>query len=346
VSVRLALVAGALVVACGGHPAREPSGVHPAAGARPEAPEPPPLRILVPAPSGLAWPLTLPPTLEPNYRHVHFPWPSVCDQRGVMPDDVLAYTEAWCAYAANGLFDLARALAPLRSSRVPMLHDAIVLDLANLAADGHGPDLVPWDAELQEVIIAIQIELGHLDDATETATSFLRYGRGAPQSCTADLLRWTFQFDPAAIDRLPEQVRRHGMSSCGAQFRKLACIIWRATERLPMPECAAVILHEEDLSIGRAVRARMSWSELRTADELVHIAALAASGLQLPDAEPLAIRALERALAGSCAKLDLAHEVVARIDADPRKQERFEPARARLRTMTPQSCAELTRRGR
>jgi hypothetical protein len=341
--VRLGLVALAIVVGCGGHPPRKREVVR-----RPYTPvrepyvnpAPPMLRIVRANADALAWPLTSPPSLEPHYR-VGFTWPLVCERRGVLPEDVLVYSEAWCAYAKGPQFDLARALVKLRSTtNVPLLPDSIMLDLANLAADGHAHDL-PSDATLQEMIIALEIENGQLDDASATAKSYLAFAKGHhASSCGTDLVRWMFDLDPAAVSSLPTQMHMHGSSRCGIQFRRLGCIIWNASGRGPTTECDGVTLDENDRAIARVVTARLRWTPLATPDELVEIGRYAASGMVLSDAEGFAITSFQRALHSSCRVLDDVRKIVKDMDADEHEQERFADARAQLIAMTEQRCLE------
>lgn len=338
--MRLGLVALALVVACGGNPPRKRHVAPPVDDVqrRYVKPEPLVLRIVPPNPNGLTWPLTKPPSLEPHYRF-GFTWPLVCERRGVLPDDVLVYSEAWCAYAKNPNFDLARALSALRSS--PALSNAILLDLANLAVDGHFDYDVAWDTELRETIIALDIELGRIYEASKAADDYFLYVLPQnPRTCSADLFGLMFKLDPSAIDRLPEQVRRHGTTGCGNHFRRLACIVWSASGRSPMNECASVVLDEDDRAIIRAVAARLQWGEFLEPEKLLEIAKLASSALQIYDAEGLAMRALQRTLQASCKPLEEVRKIAALIDGDHRKQERFDDARAELLAMTEFRCLE------
>jgi hypothetical protein len=204
----------------------------------------------------------------------------------------------------------------------------------------HAHDL-PSDPTLQEMIIAIEIENGQLDDATAAAKSYLAFAKAHDaSSCGTDLVRWMFDLDPAAVPILPAQMHVHGSSRCGVQFRKLGCIIWNASDREPTTECTGVTLDDADRAISRAVTARLRWTPLATADELVEIGRYAASGMVLPDAEGFAIASFQRALQSSCRVVDDVREIVKDMDADEHEQESFTDARAQLIAMTEQRCME------
>jgi hypothetical protein len=198
---------------------------------------------------------------------------------------------------------------------------------------------------MQETIIALEIELGHLDEASIAARSYIEYTRfHRTGTCGSDLVTWMFDLQPDAVATLPAQIRMHGQTGCGAEFRKLGCIIWNASDRGPTTECTYVTLDDHDRAISRAVTARLRWTPQASADELVEIGRYAATAMVLPDAEGFALTALQRALEGSCRVVDDVRKIVKDIDADEHKQEQFADTRVWLIAMTEQRCLEIQRR--
>lgn len=54
------------------------------------------------------------PRLSPHFSTVTTSWPTICERRGVLPDDVFNYAMAWCQYARDGKGDLEHVIARIR----------------------------------------------------------------------------------------------------------------------------------------------------------------------------------------------------------------------------------------
>ena len=59
-------------------------------------------------------------------------------------------------------------------------------------------------------------------------------------------------------------------------------------------------LDEDEVAATRAIAARLRWQAVRAPSQFLDIAELAASALTMPDAEEVALAALEGALKFSC----------------------------------------------
>lgn len=61
------------------------------------------------------------PRLAPHFAAVSMAWPTICERRGVLPDDVFNYAMAWCRYVRDGKGDLeqARRVQVVSCARAP-----------------------------------------------------------------------------------------------------------------------------------------------------------------------------------------------------------------------------------
>ena len=316
-------------------------------------PKPPAIRLaqLLPGPT---WPLTEAPSLEPHYR-VASPWFAACDRRGHLPDDALAYVEAWCRYRRDSSFDVVAALLPQRSSNVLGLGDAIRHDVANLVADRRsGQGAVSWLAEdashedaLYELLIAVYTDLGRIDDAAIVAKEYVE--RRSPR-CSRELVDAKFALVSYG-DRwsaLFVRARSYGLgTSCGAELQRIGCMFWegarqtftKVSQLQPRKDCDG--LAARDLAASRVIAATRTWAAPSDYVALIEAATLAITALDVPEAEDLALTALEASLEASpasCGMTDRVVDLAAVIDASPHAEPRFAGRRAALRAMTPAAC--------
>lgn len=77
------------------------------------------------------------PHLRPHLAQVAEAWPAICEARGELPDDVLEYTLAWCAYARGDDENMARTLE--RFAAVPALRTAVQSDLESVRESEPAP---------------------------------------------------------------------------------------------------------------------------------------------------------------------------------------------------------------
>jgi hypothetical protein len=303
--------------------------------------DPPPFRLI-----GLSrrptWPLTQPPSLEPHFR-VASPWTAACDKRGRLPDDTLAYLEAWCRFRKEPRFDLAYALLALRGSKVPNLADAVRRDIANRLADDHdAAGALAWGRidEFLDTLLAVYIDLGRFDDANVIAAE-IRKGTG--RSCGREVAKLVFDFQaPRAVFTM-QLANMHGIATpCGQRLIHLSCLISNAHgvaggDDEFRAQCTGV-LDADELAAARAVAARIRWAQLRDPAEFLDVADLAISALHVPDAEELALAALEATLLFSCDAVPAVQLAAARIQRADDAQQRHDTRRARLIAMTPERC--------
>ena len=303
--------------------------------------EPPPFRLIGMS-DAPTWPLTQPPSLEPHYR-ITSPWYAACEQRGRLPDDALVYIETWCRYRKEPRFDIAAALLKLRRTAVPNLADAIRRDIANHLADEYdAQDALAWGHidEFLDMLRAVYTDLERYDDATVIATE-IRTKMG--HTCGRAVSELTFDFKPMRGDFVFNMAHAYGVdTACGKYIQRLGCIVTEAqliaTGETTHHACQAS-LDEEEIGATRAVAARIRWDGMRVTTELFEIADLAASALTMPDAEELALSALEGALDISCVFIPQVQVIAARIQRDADAQQRHDKRRARLIAMTPEQCA-------
>lgn len=351
------LVAGLLLVGCASRPATRPPPPD-------EEDEPPPVeepRVLrgrhgeprlTPPPFRLigmtdapTWPLTNPPTLEPHYR-IASPWYAACDKRGRLPDDVLVYIETWCRYRADPRFDIAAALLKLRSSQVPNLAEGVRRDIANRLADAYSAsDALAWGHidQFLDHLRAVYIDLQRYDDA-EVIAAEIRAKQG--HTCGRAVAELTFAFKPMRGDFVFNMAHAYGVDTpCGKYIDRLGCIITEAQVQahgeLAHHACQST-LDEDEVTATRAIAARIRWDGMREESELIEIAELAASALSMPDAEGLALSALEGALKFSCDFVPQVQVIASRIQRSEDTQGRFDARRARLIAMTPAQCEPPT----
>ena len=256
----------------------------------------------------------------------------------------LAYVEAWCRYRKDPRFDLAYALLALRRSKVPDLADAVRRDIANRLADDHdAAGALAWGHidEFLDTLLAVYLDLGRFDDANVIAAE-IRKGTG--RSCGREVARLEFDFQSARASFAFEYARAFGVATpCGQRLVHLGCLIASAEvvaggQDEKRAECAGR-LDEDELAGARAVAARIRWQQIREPAEFLDVADLAISALHVPDAEELALSALEATLLFSCDTVPAVQVAAARIQRSDDAQTRHDARRARLIAMTPERCA-------
>jgi len=142
-------------------------------------------------------PLTRAPALAPALQVPPY-WPTVCDRRGRVDDEVLEYIIAWCAARSGRLDELAGNLDRIRHSANHDLREAVAEDLANLALEGTPVDMEP---RVVDYLAAIHV----FRDAPRAALEVLepkRWPPPRPESCQRTLLRILVAFDRATFERL------------------------------------------------------------------------------------------------------------------------------------------------
>ncbi len=336
-----------LLVGCGGRPAPRPVTTDVPTPLVNSAPPPVRLIRLTHAPT---WPLAGPPSLEPHYV-VTRPWWTSCERRGPLSDDALVYVELWCRYRQDSSFDLAGSLARLRTTALPNLETAIRTDLANLLADTRDAraalawiEKTGYDVELAELLAALYLDLGRVDDAAVVAADLQTADRLHRMSaCDHDLLQQMFHFDPDHSGTLEDFPKIHGPSACATYAKRLACIVRHAEQVAGNPcaeACPGVTLDDDELGAARVLGARMQWTETSNVTQLLHIADLAASALYVYDAEELGLAALEAVLHRECDAQTVAavQTAASRIQTSNDAQDRFAARRKRLIEMTVARC--------
>ena len=89
-------------------------------------------------------PHDLPDAPVPHFATVRAQWPEICERRGRLADDVLAYVEIWCRGGQVG------ELSHLQGSAVAGLDRAVIADVVALLADATGGK----DAALRVLAVA------------------------------------------------------------------------------------------------------------------------------------------------------------------------------------------------
>ena len=351
------LVAGLVLVGCASRPATRPPPPDDEEEEPPPVEEPrirglhgepllpPPTFRLIGMTDAPTWPLVHAPTLEPHYR-IASPWYAACDKRGRLPDDVLVYIETWCRFRTDPRFDVAAALLKLRSSLVPNLAEGVKRDIANrLAEDYDANGALAWGHidQFLDHLRAVYIDLQRYDDATVIATE-IRTKHG--HTCGRAVADLTFNFKPMRGDFVFNMAHAYGVDTpCGKYIDRLGCIITEAQVQahgeLAHHACLSS-LDQDEVTATRAIAARIRWDSMREESELIEIAELAASALSMPDAEGLALSALEGALKFSCDFVPQVQVIASRIQRAPDAQERFDKRRSRLMQMTPAQCEPPT----
>jgi len=146
--------------------------------------------------AGLPPPLSRAPALAPALQVPPY-WPTVCDRRGRVDDDVLEYIIAWCTARSGRLDVLADNLERIRHSARRDLREAVAEDLANLAVEGTAVELEP---RVIDYLAAIHV----FNDAPRAALEVLepkRWPRPPPESCERTELRLLAAFDRVTFDR-------------------------------------------------------------------------------------------------------------------------------------------------
>ncbi|MCX5746406.1 MAG: hypothetical protein NT062_28345 [Proteobacteria bacterium] len=185
------------------------------------------------------------PRLSPHFAAVFVAWPTICERRGVLADDVFAYAMAWCRHVRDGRGDLEQALAGFLDSPVPGLRVAALDDLVNVVADAHAAatamrilaSFTPLHASPGTLVklAAIYDVLGRDADAAEVRAQLPPVVRSP--GCT-ELTAALATFAPRSLITIQEVAA--GTTSCGVRARALVCRVAAASnDVLDDPTCAA-----------------------------------------------------------------------------------------------------------
>jgi hypothetical protein len=274
----------------------------------------------------------------PSFAHVRAVWPRTCDHRVRLPDDELAYTEAWCALRVHGDVDGAvfGLVGVVRSAKTPGLAGAALDDLPRLVAQS----TQRADEALRFVIsagvrhdVAVEllgnayVALGREADAYEIARearSMTRVG------CVMDLEKALVTADQtiaAHLDRL-------AVAGCATEVFAVRC-------RLDVPGAATCPDPPAPPSPESQVAAALQQWSGQTALAWQRAAARARDAMPMRGAEAVAVAALANALVDDCAPPAVAAvaakatELRRRPDHDPK----LDPHLGILVHATPAACA-------
>jgi hypothetical protein len=265
-------------------------------------------------------PLTRAPALAPALQVPPY-WPTVCDRRGRVDDEVLEYIIAWCT-ARNGRLDvLADALARIRHSGNRDLREAISEDLANLALEGIAvemePRVVDYLAAIHVFRDAPRAALDVLEPKTRTPNIDPAFTRPAPrpENCERSLLRVLVAFDRATFERLAS----FRGQPCTRDAELLLCAgdrALRSAKEVAEQDsiggmCGGRVMTDVDITRVRLVETYWRWRLDEPATWLAVTRAAIDTFGDVPGSEELAVSMLEDAAGARCKP-----EVVREANAD------------------------------
>lgn len=289
------------------------------------------------------------PRVSPHFPTVAMAWPTICERRGALPDDVFAYAMTWCAYARDGHGDLESALVRFTSSTVPGLRAAAIDDLVNVVAEAHDAATamrvlakVAAPAGTLEKLAAVYDVLGRSDDEALVRTKLPRPPK-PPTDC-ADLEEALDPFEPRSLEMLRGVAR--GSTACASAARAIVCRIAAVSPAAPRDaSCAstAAPLDERERREAHYLAAYAQWGA-----DWFAVVDHATNAMPEPGAEQVAIAALTASLRSGCTETRLSEtrkraEDLLRVPAhDPR----WTPSLASLAAITPKQCEALPRAAR
>jgi hypothetical protein len=284
------------------------------------------------------------PRLSPHFATVATAWPTICERRGVLPDDVFDYAMAWCRYARDGKGDLEHLLAGFMSSSVPGLRAAAVDDLLNVVADAHDAatairllDAITPPPGTLDKLAAIYSGLGRDDDA-DVVRAHLPPRPPREAGCS-ELNTALETFVPQSLI----QIRRvaAGSTTCASLARSIVCRIV-AVSASDDPMCArtdaSTLQDHGDVREAHLLAAYAQWGT-----DWFAVVDHAVKAMPEPGAEQVALAALSASLRSSCepAQLREIHVRAERLLREPAHDARWTPALQSLVTITPRTCDGL-----
>jgi hypothetical protein len=283
------------------------------------------------------------PRLSPHFTTVATSWPTICERRGVLSDDVFNYAMAWCQYARDGKGDLEHVLAGFMSSTVPGLRAAALDDLMNVVADAHDAatamrilDRVTPPPGTLDKLAAIYSGLGREEDA-EVVRTHLPPPPPPETGCT-ELNSALETFVPQSLTAIRNVAT--GSSNCASLARSLVCRIAAVSEARPHdPTCAASALRDDQkIREAHYLAAYAQWGS-----DWFAVVDHAVKAMPEPGAEQVAIAALSASLRSGCEppRLGAVHERAEMLVRDPAHDARWTPTLRSLATVTLKICDRL-----
>ncbi len=285
------------------------------------------------------------PRLWPRFAPVMMAWPTICDRRGALHDDVFGYAMAWCRHARQGDRDLERVLVGLVASTVPGLRAAALDDLVNVVADAHDAAsamrilarVSPPPGTLEK-LAAIYTGLGREDDADVVRTHLPPPPPAPPpQTGCAELTLALETFVPQSLPKIRSVAA--GSSSCAPLARSIVCriAVSAATPLDPMCGRAGTTAPRDDREAHYlAAYARWGTDWFAVVDHAV-------KAMPEPGAEQVAISALAASLRSGCEpdRLDGVRARANLLLREPAHDARWTPTLRSLAGITPKACAGL-----
>jgi hypothetical protein len=275
-------------------------------------------------------------------------WPTICERRGALPDDVFNYAMAWCRYARDGKGDLEAVLAGLASTTVPGLRDAALVDLINVVADAHDAatsirilEKVTPASDTLEKLAAVYGALGRADDASVVRNRL-------PPAPTPTKQRDCSELNAALQDFVPESVKTLrevavGSTQCALIARSFVCRIAAVSGTAP-----------DDIACeNRATAAAPSEGNVREANYLAAytywgtdwsaVVDHAVKAMPEPGAEQVAIAALSASLRSNCepSRLEEVKQQAQRLLGEPSHEARWTQTLQSFASITPKVCNGL-----
>ncbi len=285
------------------------------------------------------------PRLSPHFATVAMAWPTICERRGALTDDVFNYAMAWCRYARDGTGDLERGLAGFMSSTVPGLRAAALADLVNVVADAHDAatamrvlDKVAAPPGALDKLAAIYSGLGREEDEAVVRTHLPP--PPPPQTGCSELNTALETFVPQSLTKIRNVAA--GSTNCASLARSLVCRIAVVTEATPIePMCARAAstpLGERETREAHYLAAYAQWGT-----DWFAVVDNAVRAMPEPGAEQVAIAALSASLRSGCTPPQLrgVHERADLLLREPAHDARWTTTLQSLATITPKICEGL-----
>jgi hypothetical protein len=282
--------------------------------------------------------------LSPHFSAVVATWPTICERRGALPNDVFDYAMAWCQFARDGKGDLESILIRLMSSTVLGLRTAALDDLLNVIADAHdaatairilAKTTAPADALYK--LAALYSSLGREDDADAVRTHL---PPPPPSQTGCKQLNDALEtFVPSSLATI--RVVAAGSSNCAALARSLVCRIASVSNVFGDTGCTApsgLPVGERQLREAHYLAAYAEWGGDWTA-----VIEHAEKAMPEPGAEQVAIAALSSSVRSGCAPAGLreVHEHAETLLRDPSHDARWSPTLRAFAALTPKNCEGL-----
>ncbi len=286
------------------------------------------------------------PRQSPHFATVAMQWPTICERRGVLPDDVFDYAMAWCRHVRDGTGDLESLLTRFMSSSVPGLRAAALVDLVNVVADAHDATtamyilgkVTPPPGAL-DALAAIYSALGREDDEA-VVRAHLPPAPPLNAGCS-ELAAALETFVPQSVSTIHSVAT--GSTSCASLARSLVCRMAAVSEPTPHdPMCARTITtmlrDEREVREAHYLAAYAYWGT-----DWVAVVDHAVKAIPEPGAEQVAIAALFASLRSGCG-LPRLREVQERAELllrEPAHDARWTPALRTLATISAEACDGL-----